>query len=109
MRKQLEVLKHHAHALANGTRTLGIARMDLAPFKEDAATLECFKRMGAAQQRRLAAAGGPDQADDLAAIDRQAHVLERRQMAVALSDALDGEDRRPCGPNPRLVRRERRP
>ena len=44
-------------------------------------------------ERRLAAAVGPDQADDLALRDRQVDVVERPDAAELLDDAL-GDDRR---------------
>ena len=42
-----------------------------------------------AQQRGLAAAGRPEEADELAALDLERDVIERREGAEALGDALD--------------------
>ena len=63
-------------------------------LEQHAPVIEGLERIGAAQQRRLAGARRPDQADDLAAVDRR----DRRPssatiVAVALRDDFEGEDR----------------
>ena len=88
VREQLEILEHHAHALAHKARGAGAALFDSA-FEDDAAAIDGLERVGAAQQRRLAGAGRADQADDLAAIDLEADA-ERHQGAVTLDDASTG-------------------
>ena len=58
------------------------------------AGVERQQPVDAAQQRRLAAAGRPDDGDDLALTDVEVDVAEHFERAVALAEALDADARR---------------
>ena len=45
-----------------------------------------------AQRRRLAAAAGPEERDELAALDRELEVLDHRVGAEGLADAVEFEE-----------------
>ena len=66
MRKQIELLKHHADVAAHGEDLLWIVGQ-LDAVNDDAALLPVLKPVDAAQQRRLAAAGRAADDDPLAA------------------------------------------
>ena len=63
------MLEHHAAVVA--------AAVDLAPIHGDAAAARGIETHGNAQRGRLAAAGRPDQRDDLAVLDREADAVKR--------------------------------
>src|SRR6185437_1619604 len=57
------------------------------------AAVDRLEAVDAAQQRRLAGAGGPDQADDLVRVDRQRDALQHLVRAVALADVVNFDQR----------------
>ncbi len=73
--EQIEVLEHHAHVLAHGVDVAleGLARqrrVDLHAVEPDLAAVQASRWLIGAQQGALARADGPDDGDDLAALDR---------------------------------------
>src|SRR5262245_11712432 len=66
-------------------------RGDVAPVLHDAPGALRLEAGDDAQQRGLAAAGGPEQADELALGDRQADVAQRREASEVLGDSLDAD------------------
>jgi ATP-binding cassette subfamily B protein len=66
----------------------GIETEDVeAPTIGDAQTREALDR------RRLARAVAPEDAEDLAGSDREAHIIDRDGRPVGLVQVLDGDDR----------------
>ena len=83
MRKEVELLKHHAHLAGNAARivladifrtTGSLAAQHLA-INRDAALVNSFQLIQTAQQRTLATAGRSDNSDHLALIDLQVDTL----------------------------------
>ena len=83
--EEVEVLEHHAHLLAHGI-DVGIIHLD-AP-KLDGAAGGDLQPVQAAQEGRLAAAGGADQADHVAAVDVDINTLQHVQGGGGLFCAL---------------------
>ena len=77
MREQFEILKDHAHALPDLPRIAIIIGAYFLAFEKHATAIECLECVGAAQQRGFSRTRRSDQADDLAAIDREADLIER--------------------------------
>ena len=90
-REEARVLEHDAH-LAATTGVAGAHAVDL-----DQAIGRLVDIGDEAEQGRLAAAGGPDDRDELAGRDGERDVLEGRERPAveveALGDALDQDDR----------------
>src|SRR3546814_10300702 len=61
---------------------------------DDAALLKRLQAGGDPQRSGLAAAGRPEQADDLAALQAEAQVIDRPQIAEGMADVLEGKDRK---------------
>ena len=57
-------------------------------FEQHPTAIECLERVGAAQQRGFARTRRSDQADDLAAIDGEADIVERLQSVRSACDTL---------------------
>ena len=71
-------LEHHADvAQARRHVQSALGRRDLVAADRDRAAGRLFEAGDAAQGRGLAAAGGPEQHDDLARRDAEAHVVDR--------------------------------
>ncbi len=81
MRKQIELLKHHADVAAHRDDLLRVIGQ-LDAVDDDAAALPVFQPVDAAQQRRLAAAGRAADDDALAARHRQIDVAQHVKLAV---------------------------
>ena len=102
VREQVEVLEHHADLRPHGgDGTVAVCAEDAADFvaigdfavDADAALLGHLKVIDAAQQRGLAAAGGADDADDLAGGHRKIDTLQHMQGAEILVQAFDLDHR----------------
>ena len=82
-------LKHDAE-VALGRRQLG----DVAPgLPHPPGGLDVEAGDGA-QQRGFAAAGRPEEADELALVDGQRHFVQRREIAEDFAQAVDAQERR---------------
>jgi len=97
MGEQVEVLEDHAHvdALTTGFAFLHFVQaptMLAVPgegaIDPDSSAVDSFKMIHTPKQRALARTGGADQANDLAAIDRQVDAFQNLQAAELLSNAL---------------------
>ncbi len=87
VRVQRVALEHH--------RQVALRRRqprDVAAVEVDAAGAERLEPGDQPQQRRLAAAGRPDEHGELAARDRQVDALDRLHVAELLLDALELEE-----------------
>ena len=62
---------------------------DLLAADDDPARVDRLEQVDAAQERRLARAGGADQADDLVLGEREVDAAEHLELAERLVDALD--------------------
>ena len=69
------------------------ARVTSRAVEDDAARIGHHRAGDQVEQRRLAGAVRPDDAERLARVERQADVVGDLQGAVALADAVDGQDR----------------
>ncbi len=96
MREKRVILEHQADA-AGLRRQEQLRAGDLAPVEEDAPLRRALDAGRDPEQRRLAAAGMAEQADELARRDRQRDVVERAQRAVDLAHALESKLRRDRG------------
>ena len=67
------------------------ARSDLVAVHEDAAAVDRLEQVDAAQQRRLARAGGADQADDVVLGDIEVDAAQHLHLAEGLVDVLEAE------------------
>ena len=88
MRKQIELLKHHADVAAHREDVFGIVGQFDA-VDDDAAALPVLQPVDAAQQRRFAAAGRAADDDALAARDLQIDVAQHVKFAVPFVQADD--------------------
>ena len=79
------VLRNHANA---GAHRVGVAN-DIVPGHDRRAAGGRHQRRQHADERALARAVRSEQAEDLAALDREADVIHRQQRAKALADAFD--------------------
>ena len=82
------MLEHHADLAANLVDPLEVVGQ-LDAIDDQAALLPALDAVDAAQQRRLAAAGGPADHDALAPHDLQAHVAQHVEGAEPLVEADD--------------------
>ncbi|MFN8662242.1 MAG: hypothetical protein U0075_10150 [Thermomicrobiales bacterium] len=58
-------------------------------LEQDFTGLDRLEQVDAAQQRRFAAAGGADQADDFVVLHHQVDVLQNQMLAIRLVEAID--------------------
>ena len=79
--EEVEVLEHHAHLLAH---SVDVGIVHLHPFKLDGAGGGNLQAVQAAQKGGLAAAGGSDQADHVAAVDVDINALQHVQRGGGL-------------------------
>lgn len=83
IRKDIEMLEHHADALAvfaDGQ----LLRGDILALEEDLPLVGRLQQVQAPQERRLAAAAGADDGDDLAPADPGGDALEHLELSEAL-------------------------
>ena len=78
VRQQPEVLEHRAHLAAQPWHLPTRHRAEVVPGDEDGALGGRLLAQGEAQHRRLAGARGTHDEDELAAVDVDGHVVERR-------------------------------
>ncbi len=90
--KQREVLKHEPDAALLG-RHEAIWSRDLLIVDEHAATGGALDAGGDPEQSGLAATRRSEQADDLARLDVEAHMIEREPLAEAARDILERQPR----------------
>ena len=102
VREQVEALEHHADVLAlEGDFLLPqlVQLVATLPVPDEHAVdvqppgVDLLEVVDAAQQRRLARAGRPDQAEHLALLHLEVDAVEHPQAAEALADLLRGNDR----------------
>ena len=79
--EQVKMLEHHAHLGAGG---INVAFGDLFAVQHNRAAVRFFQAGQAAQKSGLAAAGRPNQADNIALIDGQVNALEHIQTVIVL-------------------------
>ena len=79
--EEVEVLEHHAHLLAH---SVDVGFIHLGALKFDAAGGGDLQPVQAAQEGGLAAAGGADQADHVAAVDVDINALQHVQRGGGL-------------------------
>ena len=118
VREQVEVLKHHADLRAHrGDRAIGMrteTTLDLVAIDQlavdaDASLLRDLEMVDAAQQRGLSAAGGTDDADDLADRDREVDPSQYVQRAEMLVQPFDLDHWPACHRDLRHARLRRYP
>jgi hypothetical protein len=93
MREQVEILEDHSGLSADQTdvpRRPG----NRDAVEGDGAAVKGFKAIDRAQERRFAAAGRPDDADDFTLEDCKADIFERDKRPIALADVRAFDDRR---------------
>ena len=96
MRKQRIVLEDQPDAaILRLDEVLG--RRDVPALQQHPALARPLDPGRQPQQRRLAAAGLAEQRDDLAGLDRERHIVQRRDLAEALGHALEAERHRDRG------------
>ena len=77
---------------------------DVGTVEQDAAAIGTLESRQHPHQRGLAAAGGAEQREELARVERERHVIDRRDIAEALGHALDAHQRNRPGVGPGLKR-----
>ena len=80
VREQVEVLEHHAHLAAHGV-DIHLRVGDLRAGKGDGAGCRLLEQVQAAQERRLAGAGGADDDHVFAGADVLGNVIEHEVVA----------------------------
>ena len=100
--EQRVVLEHEADAAVAG-RDPG----DVPAVQRDAAVVHLDEAGDGAQQGALAAAGGPEQDQELALLDLQRDVVDDRMRLIPLGDLVerDGHAAKPAGPQGRTRQR----
>ncbi len=94
VRQHMEGLEHEAQVFAAQAGGLGLAESQhLAAGQGDAAGVGGVEAGHAVEQRRLADARLAEQRDELAARHHERDVAEDEDVAVALGQAVDGEER----------------
>ena len=89
VRKQVELLEHHAHALAQDAELLLARGGHVVALEDDAAGGRLFQQVHRAQQRALARAGRADEHQHVALAHAHADALEHVQLAEALVQVVD--------------------
>ena len=91
VREEVELLKHHANALAAvvlvdaGVRNVGLAEPDLA-------VVHALQHVDALHERGLARAGRPQKRNDLVLVHVERDVVEHHVVAKALHHVVDAQD-----------------
>ena len=88
VREERVVLEYRAH----GTRFRRLAS-EVLPVEQDATTIGQIEPGNHSQQRRLAAAGRPEQREELARLDGERHVVDGGEIAEAPCHVFDFEQR----------------
>src|SRR3954467_5339692 len=94
VQRRKRILEHHLHAPADGPHLLLAQLGDVAPLEEDLPAGRLVQAQARAGDRGLAAAGLADEADRLAALDRQrdvVHGTDVADVAIQHEPALDRE------------------
>ncbi len=94
--EQVEILKDHAHLLAQPVQVGLAVQVDSPAVQPDLPGIGLDQAVEALEQGRLAAAGGTDEHLDLALAERQAGALEDAGGAVAFGQVFHPEDGRCC-------------
>src|SRR5215831_15799380 len=95
MRKKRVALKHHVHR-ATMWRHAG----KIPAVEQDASLLRIFESGESAQQRGLAAAGGPEEREELALVNIERDGLERRHCVEPLAHGFEAHQRPRSGFGP---------
>ena len=104
MRKQRVVLEHHADAALLGRHLQSRLRHD-AFRQQDLPALHRLEAREAAQHRRLAAAGGSEQAADAPRLQHEVHAADDAMLAIRMLQRSDADG---SGHRARLARQPRR-
>ena len=97
---RIGILEHKAHALMEplGNRgILEICRIDRMPVKQIRARVHKFKAVDKAHDRRLAAAIGTKQGNELAAINLQRNAIDHRMSCIGKHHVAQLNKRRSTG------------
>ena len=92
MRKEVELLEHHADFPAHVVDLLEVAGQ-LDALDHDGALLVFFEAVDAADERRFARARRPADDDALAAVDGEVDVAQDVELAEPLVHSLDPDNR----------------
>ena len=92
VREQRVALEHHVHGPPIGRHTGKVLS-----FQHHAPLVRRLEAGEQAQQRGLAAAGRPQEREELARIDLEGQVIDGREGAEPLGDALERDERRHSG------------
>jgi hypothetical protein len=93
VREQVEALEDHADVLAQFAHGRRVVVQQWLAVHRQAAALEYFEPVDAAQQRALARAALADDGDDLAGPDLQVDALEHLVGAIGFAQGCDLDDR----------------
>ena len=86
MREERVGLEHHVDGTLIGLRPDEVVAVELDPARR-----HLFEPTDTAQQRRLAASARPEQREELAIADLQAHVVQCAHLAEPLHDVVDSD------------------
>src|SRR5690606_154671 len=84
--EQRVMLEHEAHLTLAHVHSGGVLA-----GKQDAAPVGRLQARDDPQQRRLAAARGPEQGDEFDRVDVQRHIVQRPEVAEFLADVADSD------------------
>ena len=91
VREEVELLEDHPHFRADGLHDADVL-VELGPVDHDAPGIVLLQPVEAADERRFARAGRPQDDDDLVLLDGQRDLVERLEVAEPLRDALGDDD-----------------
>ena len=91
VREQVELLEHHAHALADVV-DVGLGVGDVLALEDNPAARGLLEAVQAAQHSGLARAGGAEHDHDLAAVDVDVDAAQDHGLAEALVQVDDAQD-----------------
>ena len=92
MGEEIEGLEDHADLGPQAGQFAALLGQELA-VDLDGPLLDGLQAVDGAAQRGLARSGGPDDGDDLTAVDVQGHVVERLEVAVELAHVAHAHQR----------------
>lgn len=97
MREEVERLEDHANAASQDrelrARRRG-SRFEADVAHRDASALRTLKIVYAAKQGALAGSAWPNDGENLAGVDAEVHVVDGNEVAVALANFLEANERR---------------
>ena len=98
--EKIELLEHHADALAEGVGCLLEIGIQLCaglsgngrPGRGDDARIQGLESVDASEHRAFATSRGADDRDQIALLDREAHAFENRRVIVAFVQILNRDE-----------------